>query len=104
MNKKFRDPKSKASKAAKASSSKAPEGTATKPVKAKGKKARDWSELDGIHRGDDEGELEFVEGAPAEEAMVVALRRHTLLPLDDCLYALQSSIPHLTRSALHRCF
>jgi transposase-like protein len=31
----------------------------------------------------------------AEEAMVVAFRRHTLLPLDDCLYALQSSIPHL---------
>jgi hypothetical protein len=25
------------------------------------------------------------------------------LPLDDCLYALQRSIPHLTRSALHRC-
>lgn len=25
----------------------------------------------------------------AEEAMVVAFRRHTLLPLDDCLYALQ---------------
>ena len=39
----------------------------------------------------------------AEEAMVVAFRRHTLLPLDDCLYALQPSIPHLTRSALHRC-
>ena len=38
-----------------------------------------------------------------EEAMVIAFRRHTLLPLDDCLYALQSSIPHLTRSALHRC-
>lgn len=35
--------------------------------------------------------------------MVVAFRRHTLLPLDDCLYALQASIPHLTRSALHRC-
>ena len=35
--------------------------------------------------------------------MVVAFRRHTLLPLDDCLYALQPSIPHLTRSALHRC-
>ena len=30
----------------------------------------------------------------AEEAMVVAFRRHTLLPLDDCLYALQPSIPH----------
>ena len=41
---------------------------------------------------------------PEEEAMAVAFRRHTLLPLDDCLYALQASIPHLTRSALHRCF
>jgi len=39
----------------------------------------------------------------AEEAMIVAFRRHTLLPPDDCLYALQPSIPHLTRSALHRC-
>src|SRR6266513_6379535 len=38
-----------------------------------------------------------------EEAIVVAFRRHTLLPLDDCLYALQASLPHLTRSALHRC-
>jgi hypothetical protein len=26
------------------------------------------------------------------------------LPLDDCLYALQASIPHLTRSSLHRLF
>jgi hypothetical protein len=25
------------------------------------------------------------------------------LPLDDCLYALQPSLPHLTRSSLHRC-
>lgn len=40
---------------------------------------------------------------PEQEAMVVAFRRHTLLPLDDCLYALQSSIPALTRSGLHRC-
>jgi hypothetical protein len=39
----------------------------------------------------------------AEEPMVVAFRRHILLPLDDYLYALQPSIPHLTRSALHRC-
>ena len=30
-------------------------------------------------------------------------RQHTLLPLDDCLYALQPVIPHLTRSSLHRC-
>ena len=35
--------------------------------------------------------------------MIVAFRRHTLLPLDDCLYALQPTIPHLTRSSLHRC-
>jgi transposase InsO family protein len=39
-----------------------------------------------------------------EEAVAVAFRKHTLLPLDDCLYALQATIPHLTRSALHRCF
>jgi hypothetical protein len=38
-----------------------------------------------------------------DEAVVVAFRRHTPLPLDDCLYALQSTIPHLTRSSLHRC-
>jgi transposase InsO family protein len=38
-----------------------------------------------------------------EEALVVAFRKHTLLPLDDCLYALQATIPHLTRSSLHRC-
>jgi transposase-like protein len=39
-----------------------------------------------------------------EEAICVAFRKHTLLPLDDCLYALQSSIPILTRSSLHRLF
>jgi transposase InsO family protein len=38
-----------------------------------------------------------------DEAIIVAFRRHTLLPLDDCLYALQPTIPHLTRSSLHRC-
>jgi hypothetical protein len=38
-----------------------------------------------------------------EEAVIVAFRCHTLLPLDDCLYALQPTIPHLTRSSLHRC-
>jgi hypothetical protein len=41
--------------------------------------------------------------SPEEEAAIVAFRRHTLLPLDDCLYALQPTIPHLTRSSLHRC-
>lgn len=40
---------------------------------------------------------------PEEEAIIVAFRKHTLLPLDDCLYALHATIPALTRSALHRC-
>ncbi len=39
-----------------------------------------------------------------EEAVCVAFRKHTLLPLDDCLYALQETLPHLRRSSLHRCF
>ena len=42
--------------------------------------------------------------SPLEEAAAVAFRQRTLLPLDDCLYALQDSIPHLSRSALHRLF
>ena len=27
-----------------------------------------------------------------EEALIVAFRKHTLLPLDDCLYALQATV------------
>ena len=38
-----------------------------------------------------------------QEAIVVAFRKHTLLPLDDCLYALQAPIPQLTRYSLYRC-
>jgi len=38
-----------------------------------------------------------------DEAIIVVFRQHTLLPLDDCLYALQATIPHLSRSSLHRC-
>ncbi len=30
-----------------------------------------------------------------QEAIIVAFRKHTLLPLDDCLYALQATIPEL---------
>jgi len=41
--------------------------------------------------------------SPEEEAIIVAFRKQTLLPLDDCLYALQPTIPHLTRSSLHHC-
>jgi IS30 family transposase len=40
---------------------------------------------------------------PGEEAIIVAFRRHTLLPLDDRLHALQPTVPHLSRSSLHRC-
>src|ERR1700742_4155072 len=40
---------------------------------------------------------------PAEEAIVVAFRQKTLLPLDDGLGCLKDAIPHLSRSALHRC-
>src|SRR4028119_1455340 len=39
---------------------------------------------------------------PEQEAAVVAFRRHTLLPLDDCLYVLQPTIPPLPPPALHR--
>jgi hypothetical protein len=38
-----------------------------------------------------------------DEAIIVAFRKYTLLPLDDWLYALQATIPDLTRSSLHRC-
>jgi len=37
---------------------------------------------------------------PAEEAIVVAFRQKTLLPLDDVLGCLRDTIPHLSRSAL----
>jgi hypothetical protein len=39
-----------------------------------------------------------------DEAVIVTFRRYTLLPLDDCLCALQPTLPHLTRSSLHRCW
>jgi transposase InsO family protein len=51
-----------------------------------------WAQAAQVNRSLDRG-----------EAIIVAFRRHTLLPLDDCLYALQATIPHLTRSSLHRC-
>lgn len=34
---------------------------------------------------------------------MVTFRQHTILPFDDCLYALQATILNLTRSSLHRC-
>lgn len=38
-----------------------------------------------------------------QEAITVAFRRRRLLPLDDRLCALQTSVPGLTRLFLHRC-
>ena len=42
--------------------------------------------------------------SPEQEVLVIAFRKHTLLPLDDYFYALQARIPQLTRSNLHRLF
>jgi hypothetical protein len=39
----------------------------------------------------------------AYNAIAGFFRRYTLLPLDDCRYALQPTLPHLTRSSLYRC-
>jgi hypothetical protein len=41
--------------------------------------------------------------SPAEEAVIVAFRKGTLLPLDDVMGCLRESIPKLSRSSLHRC-
>ena len=38
-----------------------------------------------------------------QEAAIVAFRKHTLLPLDECLYGLEEAIAQLTRFSLHRC-
>lgn len=51
--------------------------------------------------GSEDRALDSSNGRGGDE--IVAFRKHTLLPLVDCLYALQATIPHLTRSSLHRC-
>jgi transposase InsO family protein len=57
-----------------------------------GRRSEDWAEGPSLYDPD-----------RSRGGDVVAFRRHLPLPLDDCLYALQPSIPHLTRSALHLC-
>jgi hypothetical protein len=37
-----------------------------------------------------------------EEAVIIAFRKHTLLRLGDCLYALRATFPHMTRPSSHR--
>jgi len=39
-----------------------------------------------------------------EKEVMCVVQKQTLLPLDDCLYALQATIQHLSRSSLHRCY
>jgi hypothetical protein len=41
--------------------------------------------------------------SPEDQAIILAFRQTTRLALDDCLYALQPTLPHLRRSTLHRC-
>jgi len=65
---------------------------------AKWKKRDDFEDLPSGPKAKRSGTL-----TAEEEGIVVRFREHTLLPLDDCLYALQAQIPHLTRSSLHRC-
>lgn len=53
----------------------------------------------------DEAERGVLDGVFEERGgPACRFRRHTLLPLYDCLYALQVTIPYLTRSNLHRLF
>ena len=54
-----------------------------------------------LPRGPKRGQLRKL--TAEEVGIIVQFREHTLLPLDDCLYALQAQIPHLSRSTLHRC-
>ncbi len=65
---------------------------------AKWKKREDTADLPRGPKPGRHGKL-----TPEEEGIIVRFREHTLLPLDDCLYALQAQIPDLSRSLLHRC-
>src|SRR5215217_4331767 len=38
--------------------------------------------------------------SPEDEAIIVAFRKHTLLPLDDCLYALVAAVPYRIHTIL----
>lgn len=49
-------------------------------------------------------QVHFTVLTPEQEAACVSFRKMTLLPLDDCLFALEGTIPSLTRSSLKRCF
>ena len=48
-------------------------------------------------------ELKSTVLSASEEEAIVAFRKMTELPLDDVLHSLQETMPHLSRSSLHRC-
>lgn len=39
-----------------------------------------------------------------QEAIAVAVRKHTKLSIEDCFYVLKEIIPHLSSSSLYRCY
>lgn len=59
-------------------------------INALNKKWRKRATVEDMKTGPSEPRSTVLSEAEAEEAMVVAFRRHTLLPLDDCLYALKA--------------
>lgn len=72
---------------------------ARRAARAESQDGEEWRGLDFVHdarMGPDAPRSTVL--TPAQEAMVVAFRRHTLLALDDCLYALQATMPHQTPS------
>ena len=63
-----------------------------------------WKKRDFVHaapRGENRRHSTVL--SRQEEALIVAFRKHTLLPMDDCLYSLQKTIPKLNRSNIYPC-
>ena len=63
-----------------------------------------WKKRDFVHdapRGENRRHSTVL--SRQEEALIVAFRKHSLLPMDDCLYSLQKTIPKLNRSNIYRC-
>ena len=63
-----------------------------------------WKKRDFVHdapRGENRRHSTVL--SRQKEALIVAFRTHTLLPMDDCLYSLQKTIPKLNRSNIYPC-
>ncbi len=83
LSKRFGGPKKKAPGSDAVAGSKATSKGVKVPkgAKGKGKKARDWGDLDGTKRGEDEGQLEFVDGSP-EEVLVESFAKGSLVDVE----------------------